>query len=527
MTSPLRNYFRSAIIVDDDLERPTQAGESVGSGDEPYGEPQVADTPSEVEETPVRGRNAAAVTEAFLQKDIVCGVVTPPEGDTEAKAERIAQLARSTDILILDWFMPHDEATTLTALRLIREQNNDRLVAIAILSEQNRSEIVSRIESELDLDSIDDRYLRQGQLVIMVYSKPSVREMDPPDPQRVDKYENLPRHILDDLDDAYVGLMPQFAFAGMNAIRDAMPEVLATFDKHLDNGGILHRAMLPSQDDAGHQYCEVLLNEFADALDRASVAGEWKSSTVRDKLDLKGQTNDGQVEKLRNSLFAMDRERFQSMEPEECLLEALVNGMPESDSTSALKTAMGRLVNSLPEFASSNRALASLMCSMPIRRVVPQLDLGMIVQNQEKEYLLCVQPRCDSVRIEERRSFPLVPLNVATEFSLNDGLDVMFNDELEGYVAARFVKHPYRLHNPTFTSTNTKFVIAERREDAWWFTDTEGRDYRAVARLRSDFAANALHAIAGYLTRIGLDASEWLRLGGVPNPVAANESAED
>ncbi|MXW57433.1 MAG: hypothetical protein F4124_03700 [Acidimicrobiia bacterium] len=527
MTTALRYYFRSALLIDDDLERPTQAGEPVGSGDELDSEPQVVDPPTEADEIPVRGHNAAAVTEAFLQKDIVCGVVTPPGGGTEDQAKRIAQLARSTDILILDWFIPHDETTTLAALKLIKEQSNDRLVAIAILSEQNRLEIVSQIGNELELDNFEDRYLRHGQLLIMVYSKPTVDKLEPPDPQRVDKYEDLPRHILTDLDEAYVGLMPQFAFAGMNAIRDAMPEVLATFGNHLDNGGILHRAMLPSQDDAGHQYCEVLLSEFADALDRASVAGEWKSSTVRDKLDLKDQTNDGQVEKLRNSLFAMDRERFQSMEPEECLREALVNGMPESDSTSALKTAMGRLVNSLPEFASSNRALASLMCSMPIRREVPQLDLGMIVQNQEKEYLLCVQPRCDSVRIEDRRAFPLVPLNVATEFSLNDGLDVMFNDELEGYVAARFVKHPFRLHNPTFNSTNAKIVIAERREDAWWFTDTEGRDYRAVARLRSDFAANALHAIAGYLTRIGLDASEWLRLGGVPSPVAASEAAED
>ncbi|MDE0603517.1 MAG: response regulator receiver domain [bacterium] len=527
MNSPLRSYFRSAILIDDDFERSTQAGESVGFGDEPYGEPQAANAPTEVEETSVRGRNAAAVTEAFLQKDIVCGVVTPPEGDTEAKAERIAQLARSTDILILDWFIPHDEATTLTALRHIREQNNDRLVAIAILSEQNRSEIVSRIEDELDLDNIDDRYLRQGQLLIMVYSKPSVRELDPPDPQRVDKFENLPRHILDDLDDAYVGLMPQFAFAGMNAIRDAMPEVLATFGKHLDKGGILHRAMLPSQDDAGHQYCEVLLSEFADALDRAAVAKQWDSATVESKLHLEGQTNEERVKELRNSLAPMDPARFQSKEPEECLREALVNGMPESDSSSALKTAMGRLVNSLPEFALSNQALASLMCSMPIRREVPQLDLGMIVQNPQKEYLLCVQPRCDSIRIKERRAFPLVPLNVATKFKLNDGLDVMFYDVLRGYVAARFVKHPYRLHNPIFDSTDDCIVVAERREDAWWFTDIEGREYRAVARLRSDFAANALHAIAGYLTRIGLDASEWLKRGGVPNLVAANETAED
>ena len=525
MTSPLRNYFRSAILIDDDLERPTQAGESVGSGDEPYGEPQAADSPSEAEETPIRGRNAAAVTEAFLQKDIVCGVVTPPEGDTEAKAGRIAQLARSTDILILDWFIPHDEATTLTALRLIREQNNDRLVAIAILSEQNRSEIVSRIESELDLDNIDDRYLRQGQLLIMVYSKPSVSVLDPPDPQRVDKYEHLPRHILDDLDEAYVGLMPQFAFAGMNAIRDAMPEVLATFDNRLDSGGILHRAMLPLQDDAGHQFCEVLLSEFADALDRAAVAKEWSSEKVKSKLHLQNQTKEEKVKELQDSLAGTGQARFQGKGPEECLREALVNGMP--GDIKGLDKAMGRLVNSLPGFALSNQALASLMCSMPIRREVPQLDLGMIVQNPEKEYLLCVQPRCDSVRIKSQRAFPLVPLDVVTKFQFNSGLDVMFDDELGGYVAARFVKHPYRLHNPAFDSSNADVVVAGRREDAWWFTDTEGREYRAVARLRSDFAANALHAIAGYLTRIGLDASEWLRWGGVPSPVAASEAAED
>ena len=63
--------------------------------------------------------------------------------------------------------------------------------------------------------------------------------------------------------------------------------------------------------------------------------------------------------------------------------------------------AVQRLVEALPGFTVSNQALASLMCSMPIRRDVPQLGLGMILQDVNDEYLLCVQPRCDSVRIEQ------------------------------------------------------------------------------------------------------------------------------
>lgn len=515
MTSALRDYFRSAILIDDDLERASQAGEQLGAGDEPHAEPQTVDSPAETDETKGRGRNAAAVTEAFLRQDIVCGVVTPPSGDTEEQAERITQLARSTDILILDWFIPDDETTTLAALKRIKEQNSDRLIAVAIVSEQNRPGIVAQIGSELDLVNIDDRYLRDGQFLVMVYSKPTVREMDPPDPQRINDFSSLPGHILVDLDEAFEGLMPQFAFAGMNAIRDTMPSVLATFNRELDNGGILHRAMLPSHDEAGHQYCEVLLSEFADALDRAAVAEHWDSPEVEGKLDLGGLTNEAQVTRLQGSLSAMEPARFPRGEPVACLREALVNGMPEPDDTKAPSRVMRRLVDALPGFAPSNRALASLMCSMPIRRDVPHLGLGMIVQDPEDEYLLCVQPRCDSVRIDSQRPFPLVPLNVVTVFQFDRDLDVMFNDERNGYVAARFVKHPYRLRNPTFESSHDRVVIASAKDDAWWFVDTKCREYRAVARLRSDFAANAVHAIAGYLTRIGLDASEWLRRGGV------------
>ena len=329
--SALQKYFRSAILIDDDIERPVRTGGAVGSGDESYAEPAPSlDTPDEAERLAGRGQNAVSVTEAFLARDIVCSVVTLPESESDDPVTRIAQLAHSTDILILDWFIPDDETATLASLKQIKNQSHDKLVAVAILSEQNRLGIVGRIEEELQLENCNDRYLRYRQLLVMVYNKPTVEVMDPPDPQRIDRYSDLPRHILADLDDAFVGLMPQFAFAGMNAIRNAMPNVLATFGCELDRGGILHRAMLPSQDDAGHQYCDVLLSEFADALDRAEVAEEWDSQAIEDNLELDDQANTDQIKKLRGSLSAMDSQRFPRDDPMVCLREALISGIPDS-----------------------------------------------------------------------------------------------------------------------------------------------------------------------------------------------------
>ena len=514
--SALQKYFRSAILIDDDIERPVRTGGSVGSGDESYVEPQPGlDTPDETERLAGRGPNAASVTEAFLARDIVCSVVTLPKSESDDPVTRIAQLAHSTDILILDWFIPDDETTTLASLKQIKDQSHNKLVAIAILSEQNRLGIVGRIVEELQLENCDDRYLRHRQLLVMVYNKPTVEVMDPLDPQRIDNYSDLPQHILADLDDSFEGLMPQFAFAGMNAIRNAMPNVLATFGRGLDRGGILHRAMLPPQDDAGHQYCDVLLSEFADALDRAEVAEEWNGQAVEDNLELDGQTNSDQVEKLRDSLSAMDSQRFPRDDPTVCLREVLISGIPDSGSTKAHKNAVQRLVEALPGFTVSNQALASLMCSMPIRRDVPQLGLGMIVQDANAEYLLCVQPRCDSVRIAQERPFPLAPLSIVTKFSFDSGIDAMFEDDLNGYIAVQYTKHPYRLRNPSFKSNPEDVVVAHKTDDVWSFTDANEDSYRAVARLRPEFAAEALHAIAGQLTRIGHDTSEWLRRGGL------------
>ena len=522
MISALQKYFRSAVLIDDDIERPVRTGGSIGSGDEPYVEPQpILDTPDETERIAGRGQNADSVTEAFLARDIVCSVTTLPKSEREDPVTRIARLAHSTDILILDWFIPYDERTTLDSLKQIKDQSHDRLVVVVILSEQNRLGIVGQIEEELQLDNCDDRYLRHRQLLVMVYNKPTVEVMDPPDPQRIDNYSDLPRHIMTDLDDAFVGLMPQFAFAGMNAIRDAMPTVLATFEQRLDLGGVLHRALLSPRNDAGHQFYDLLLREFADGLDHDAVAERWSDEAVDANLDLDGTIDVSETAKLQERLLSLDSERFKDMATTSCLREVLVHGMPQSDSGTVPGSAISRLVKSLPGFSDSNHALAALICSTPIRNEIPQLDLGVVLMDEHDKYLLCVQPRCDSVRISGRRRFPLVPLRVFPYSGNKRDVDIMFADGPDKYVAARFENRPHLMQNPEFESSTGNVVKAKQIDRECFFSDSEKRKYRAVTRLRPEFSNKALHALAGQLTRPGLDRSEWLSSGAInATPVA-------
>ena len=149
------------------------------------------------------------------------------------------------------------------------------------------------------------------------------------------------------------------------------------------------------------------------------------------------------------------------------------------------------------------------MSSSHLGDVPPRLELGVVVRDQSERYWLCIQPACDSVRIHQPRAFPMMPLKVKGA----DRTDAMIQTADGSYVRAGFERSPYKVAMPQFAPTEAAAVVAAPKSSSWRFTSVDGHVYTAVARLRLEVALRAVQGFASQASRVGVDESEWLRVG--------------
>lgn len=143
---------------------------------------------------------------------------------------------------------------------------------------------------------------------------------------------------------------------------------------------------------------------------------------------------------------------------------------------------------------------------------IPTLTLGTIVQlKTDSSYLLCIQPRCDCVRVEANTAFLFLPMKV------DQGNGEKFDMILQ--VIGRYVKlvlqkktHDLRLVKFTPGQDDKETIVGKLANSEYYFTDVTGATYTWVGELRSEHAQRIANEFAANLSRVGLDESEWLRL---------------
>jgi hypothetical protein len=149
----------------------------------------------------------------------------------------------------------------------------------------------------------------------------------------------------------------------------------------------------------------------------------------------------------------------------------------------------------------------------------PRLTLGALlkvrhgadapVDNEiESDFLLCVQPRCDSVRFETPRAFPFQQATYDPD---------EFNLIVDGEGAAGYLL----LDTKPMSTVMLKFqpeegkdaIFAQKDGDSYFFTDVRGRQFEWVGDLDDMKAQRLASEIGASMHRVGVDELEWLRLG--------------
>ena len=330
------------------------------------------------------------------------------------------------DIVILDWRLnPTSGANALPLLkRILTDDQPRRLRLIAFYTgEPNHERIREKIVECLNgLDGPDQAAVASdgsGNAIgfracrIVVYGKPGSGTVEP---GTVVDEEALADRLIADFADVVEGLLPSLVLTALGAVRENVHRLLECFGHDLDPAFLVHRACLPQPPESEQHIVEQIASELHGIMDDA--VDQWSPAGIGAiERWLKGRFPDSGIE-------LAPRKRGNQGKSMSCddTLAMLQHGIAtESLPLKKDGKEYDLLSHGFSGGADNSRELdRRLAAAMSLRQVPPatwrQLSMGTVViqtGSDEPATLLCITPRCDSVRLTEKTRFLFVPLTDA------------------------------------------------------------------------------------------------------------------
>lgn len=519
-------FLQSAIVLDDQAFD-FGPNEQVGTLVEPDAAPgrrTVSDKTRDVVEPETRQTknndlNLKALTDSFAGYGIVCGVLCPAESEVETLSERLLLTAGRADIVILDWQIRSDDGKAATDIIIALAQEDRveqalKLVCVYTADRTNINRIISEIEGSLAeklgggaVRRISDYELVVGGLQIVLYSKVALDIQDQEVAGRYASEEALPSRIVADFERNTCGLLQRMAIRALSTLRLNTHSIAARFSSRLDPGYLWHRGALYEPEDAERHVREILASDFESIIERSDPGNASTSEC--------GRFVDGLEEPLNRRFDLEPAVTYDDVKA------VLVSGLAMSDASRGIRKKLQKHdpVARIVAFAESQEAsnAANELFSMLMTLRAPSkgrrtLHLGTAVRSREDDaavYYVCLQPLCDSTRLDAARRFPLLPI------ALVNGDRFNFVLPLGGEEYARFdIKYnPYRLVMREFrlAGGDSGDIMFSQRDGKFIVTDVEQREYEWLAELRSGIAHRIAQKLSNQFGRLGLDFPEWIR----------------
>ena len=531
----VESFLQSVVALDDLPMMPTGEQPVSGMPSGPLATPEYPQSPAPVD--PVRGRdptgvllNAEAVIAGFAEIGSVCAVLSAAPG--REFRERTVRAARRADIVILDWKIQDsvgNEALAVMRDILDGDRHSQRLRLLAIYTgepdlggiyERVRGE-VSEFYEEHELEEREWLRMSKGPLHIVVLAKGGVHtgpQGESPDPQVTE--DQLAERLTDEFAQMVGGLLRNTAIAGIAAIRDNAHRILAKFEKGLDPAYLGHRLLLPYPPDAEDHIEEALGAEINSVIEEHRPGAHANIEAIRSWLALRESeglplSEPFSFEASRDAVDAWSGLLLQGIDAPDASL-------PRGVGKSGLRKQVTEPFTLDPETAGrSDRgfaALLSLKTRYPGR--APRLAIGTVLRTEgpeESRYLLCLQPKCDCVRLDTITGFPLIPLIPleAAEVGGN-GMDLRLiveteRDRWEHFaINAKPSDLTVRFFEPG-TSRPGEVTAYEDPPGRFYFDDADGLRYWWIAEMKDEHALKVAGELASALARPGPNDSEWLR----------------
>ncbi|MFC1985735.1 response regulator receiver domain [Chloroflexota bacterium] len=479
--------------------------------------------------------DAKKIIDTFADKGITCAALqpkTPP--DREKLRITIPKLANRADILIFDYSLGDGGACTRNIIQnLVRndEENKDRLRLIIIYTiatnlldilKAIKNEIQSLPEAPVVVEQLDKYYLqiKSTRIVTLLKHDAKVPEEAEELLKRRVSFSNLVDRAINEFTDMINGLVPNVALQSLSEIRKNTSKILEYYNRSLDVPYLAHRALLDDTDtvDAEGHIVELFSTDLAALLEETNVKKYVDIDRITEWLEFRELSGvkfiytkiNGEEKELTRDQVAQiltvgvsntdlglqgnDKKR-QKNNPQEISLSQVFSGKKPATyddekrfaHISAFRTFFGDLV--------------------------PVLNLGTVIQDDEENYLVCIQPSCDCVRIDKPKQFLFLPLEKKAE----TGFDLILKNDRE-YVTVRTRKKVYLLESLVFNGAALRLVTATKDGADFYFSAEPDSDtatskkYKWIGELRLEQSISLSNSFAAELARVGFTESEWLRL---------------
>lgn len=569
-------FLQTVIIIDDGLtvgaepssSPPKKASRRSGSllEDESVisgaGGPQAASVESHATSM-AHPLNALELTSAFFDKELVAGLYKPTvESIQRGIIEHSVAMAKKCDAVIIDWSLEEPNETgspkgdtkaepshlaTEIIVKLVADdyQNGGRLRTIIVYTAEKdligiRNQLLQNLcaanipdfltQNEIEFQADGDFNIVSPNLRIAFYSKPNGATVEA---ERKKQVSDLPGVVIEEFISHVTGLLPSFALRSTAAVRRNTHHLLTRFPAELDTSYLAHRAMLSDAEDAEPFMLENLISVIRNTISLEQIdrkcLGKNSISNWADYATAKGETFNGLCAGINISCTPED------------LKPALLDGGEELRSLFATKTKksakgdrplqeMARIIAAKPVdqlerfsvLSSFKRSHADIGWASPEH--TPYLTQGTIIAkvlaNNEFEYLLCVTPKCDCVRIGESctptpRTFSFAKLEAKEK---NDRCDLIVNFNGEHISLATQSKFHKLIHIYFVSNCDSSRVEGIYKEPTkrFYFNDVNECEYLWVGDLKDLHIQNRVSSLVGDLNRVGFDEFEWLRIRAKP-----------
>jgi hypothetical protein len=474
--------------------------------------------------------DAKSLVDAFAEKGLVCAVLRP--APTEDPEDRAIKSAAQSDIVILDWNIRNaDEGETTWAIVrgiLTSDKGENRLRLIAVYTGERDIKKISRIlRQKLTAMSPTPRLRRDGDFAMTkgsvrmaVFAKEGTRipTRDTNARSRIVTEADLPQELIMEFVALTAGLVPNVALRSLAAIRGNTHRLLGRFTPSLDPAYLWHRAIQARPADAEDHLVGLVSSEIRSVLDDQQVGNEASLQAIKlwlaqDSVPDYG-SRFGEIE-ARSGSDVLEMLTFGTAGETDASKAAIAKFKKMKRDAGPHKKMDGYtgFASTVAEATRSNEQLAELMSlKTHYTHPLPELQLGTILskKGKKKSYWLCVQPRCDSVRLGGLRAFPLLPLTIA---GATEKFSIILPTHKGTPIKLAVSKRPYEMRMVQFgpTTATSDSVIAKPEGSGFRFR-SKSCWYNWVADLKEEHAQRVIDELAYQFGRVGLTESEWLLL---------------
>ncbi len=478
--------------------------------------------------------DAKRISQAFARHGLVCGLLSP--SSSESLTDELLKAARRADLVVLDWVLDRDEGRAAMELLTRLLQNDsvpgaERLRAIAIYTGQrDLRAIADKLKALLDshfpghvLELHDDGLaMTKGPVRLAVLAKENVNDLDKSITSRRIPLDDLPLRLEREFAALTEGLVTSVALGSLAALRDDTHRILKLLGPVLDPGFLGHRTSLPEAGDAESHALELVSSELRSVLEDHEV-GKNVAPPVLDEWLERFRPEEAEFGHLIDSSKLLTRAQVSraleiglGYDASLAEIAAMKEGISKTYLQTKVKVAATKLFSQSEEEAGeadvefANRVILRTIYSTPARF----LQLGTIVRRSSKEYLLCVQPLCDCVRLKHAvKAFPFVQLRVTSGSSY----DMRIPNGPGSNVYLKLSSSPADVVTARFKPRVKETTVIARQSgsgsDVFNFVDTKANRYRWVAQLKPEFAQKAVGDLAAAFARVAVNEAELRRLG--------------